>query len=901
MGTFDDGVARRVDDLAQRVLELERFRFVAESALRRLGATSEPPRERIAPPTQPVVVPATASEPESTPVLEIAAPLPNAAPSLAPPTRIEPAPRTAGPRVDAARRVVGLKKSKPMDAFSIERLIGGRWLAACGALIVVIGVALFLKFAYDQGWLGGLSPAARCGIAGAFGLALLGAGEVIRRRVNALASVGLFAAGIGTCYATSFAAHSMYALLDPALTMSMLIACVGLGIVIGAATNLAAVAVFSLLGGYLAPILLWRNEATPWFMPAYLLALLAVSLVLSGWKSLRFAWFSVLRTIAWWGTLLFGVIWTMSTGAEHPALALPFFALVWGSTHFERFLSARRQDAVKPGSSESVTFGDARLLAGSLSTTAWCALLAIIVLDEAEAPMWWATSSLAVVTFSLAVVFIGRARAVLDVPRTPVARLSAGMAIQTGALVIASIALAFSGWVQIAAGLALAVASVAVGRWMKSLALDLYGMAVLIFACVSLAGAMTWNRELVDTIHTRWVTLRGDDWSWRIALTAGAWLACALLMLIRNSSRVPVHAITSAAAGVFGLGLVFAHERADTASMAVYWGVLAGALMVASPLVPRLRLVWMGRAMLAAAVGAAFRCVVENSADHEPLLQTGLEWTRWTIPFLVASGGACVSAWRAPRGTTQRSSVVAVVSALSAVGLLVFPFAHEESSALALSVYWGAIGIAAAMTPKAWHDLALRPAALVALALATGAAILAFPFGDWNIDSSALGLHPGLLLALGLAAAWQLGARRIAGVLRDSDWRRAALRGGWIVAGALVFAASSLEAARAAAVLTQDSAVQRAAVSIYWGLFSIGLLLIGYVWRSASTRYVGLGLINIAAAKVVFVDLVGVPPGWRIASFIGLGLLMIGTAAAYSRLAGRAPRVSAEAGSPASS
>lgn len=878
MTTFDAGSSDRLIDLEARVADLEIFRLAAETSLRRVGLWRDP--MPIAPP--PVVIEREVAAPVPPP---ISRPI---APPTAPPTErsmLVDTPAVAATRVEAARRIVQPKAPKPLDAFSIERLIGGRWLAAAGALIVVIGVALFLKLAYDLGWFGGLGPAARCMIAGGFGIALLGAGEIMRRRINAFAAVGMFAAGLGTCYATTLAAYMTFGLVGPTGAMALLVACVAIGVAIGASTNLAAVAALALIGGYMAPLFLWDAPASTWFMPAYLLMLLAVALVLSAWKSLRFPWFSLLRTLAWWGTLLFGVIWTMSTGASEWTIALPFLALVWGATHAERFFSARRADAAATPSSDRVTFSDARLMAGSLSTTAWCALLAIIVLEETKiAPTWWVTAALGAVTLALAIRIAGRARGVLEPPKTMVGRLGAGMTIQSGALVIATIALAFSGWIQIAAGLALGVAAVAAGRWVRSIALDLYGMAVLAFASVSLAANLDEYRTLERVVEVGWIVLRGDEWSWRIALTAGAWMLCAFMMLIRNTHRVPVHAIVSACAGVIGFMLVFVGPGAEIASLAVYWGALAAGLMIAAPVARRLGLVWIGRAVLVVTIGATMRTMWESALTPGRATTWGLVWSGWSIPWLTVAACAFISAWRAMSEKHEGARPLAVVSTFTGMIALVLMPAHPDSAAASLSVYWGLLALAAAMTPIAWRSLMLREASAVLLMQAIVAWLVAHPFTTWNESTAMLGLHEGLLLALGLACAAQLSARRLAAVLNAGA---IAIRVGWVVSGLLVFVSTSLEVARASASLAGDGAAQRAAVSIYWGVFSIGLLLAGYLRRSAPTRYVGLALINIAAAKVVFVDLVGVPPAWRIASFIGLGLLMIGTAAGYARLAGR--------------
>ncbi len=48
-------------------------------------------------------------------------------------------------------------------------------------------------------------------------------------------------------------------------------------------------------------------------------------------------------------------------------------------------------------------------------------------------------------------------------------------------------------------------------------------------------------------------------------------------------------------------------------------------------------------------------------------------------------------------------------------------------------------------------------------------------------------------------------------------------------------------------------------------------------------RLIGLGLLGLTLAKVVLVDLSGAGTGWRILSFVGLGLLLLGTSVLYGR------------------
>jgi uncharacterized membrane protein len=101
----------------------------------------------------------------------------------------------------------------------------------------------------------------------------------------------------------------------------------------------------------------------------------------------------------------------------------------------------------------------------------------------------------------------------------------------------------------------------------------------------------------------------------------------------------------------------------------------------------------------------------------------------------------------------------------------------------------------------------------------------------------------------------------------------------------VLFAATSLELDRAGRALLPHDAMSRAGmVSIWWGLYAVALLGIGFARHEPIVRHFGLGLLGVATLKAVLVDLADVAPEWRVASFIGLGLLMLGVAVIYARV-----------------
>ena len=63
----------------------------------------------------------------------------------------------------------------------------------------------------------------------------------------------------------------------------------------------------------------------------------------------------------------------------------------------------------------------------------------------------------------------------------------------------------------------------------------------------------------------------------------------------------------------------------------------------------------------------------------------------------------------------------------------------------------------------------------------------------------------------------------------------------------------------------------------------MALLALGMWRRRADLRQAGLAEVAIAAAKVFLLDMAGLGGLWRVLAFLGLGLTLIGLAAAYRR------------------
>jgi uncharacterized membrane protein len=130
-------------------------------------------------------------------------------------------------------------------------LLGGNLVVRVGVIVLFFGVAFFLNYAMDRGW---LPVELRLALAALGGLGLVALGWRLRevRRDYALVLQG---GGVGIVYLTVFAAASAYDLVAPGAGLILMV-----GLVAGASglallQDAPSLAVLASLGGFLAPVL----------------------------------------------------------------------------------------------------------------------------------------------------------------------------------------------------------------------------------------------------------------------------------------------------------------------------------------------------------------------------------------------------------------------------------------------------------------------------------------------------------------------------------------------------------------------------------------------------------------------------------------------------------------------
>jgi len=243
--------------------------------------------------TQAIKVPPPSQTPVHPP-----APVPSAEappPSVPVPPAI---PSAARPRGDVSP--VGGSPRASGDA-GFELLVGTRWLNVAGIVTLLFGVAFFLKYAYDNAWVG---PRGRVAIGVSAGLASVLAAEAIRRRGHRVFSQGLTGGGLGAMFLSFFFAFRFYSLLEALPAFVLMASVTACGVALALLQDSLAVAVLAFLGAYLTPVLLSTGQDAAGFLFAYLTVLALGALSVTWFKRWR-----VLDLLAFAGTGLLYAGW----------------------------------------------------------------------------------------------------------------------------------------------------------------------------------------------------------------------------------------------------------------------------------------------------------------------------------------------------------------------------------------------------------------------------------------------------------------------------------------------------------------------------------------------------------------------------------------------------------------
>jgi uncharacterized membrane protein len=200
---------------------------------------------------------------------------------------IVPQPVAAAPAAPAPRR-------------DVESVVGGRGLLYVGSLLILIGVASFLKIAFDRGWVG---PSMRVALGLIAAAAIVGVASALRKRLHPYFADALVGLGAAIGYLSLYAAGSLFHLLPLSVVSLGTIVVTGALCVLAYRQDRQPLAFFGIIGGLIAPLLLSGDGNDSLFFYTYLAVLSSAAIVLGelrGWRALPIV--SLIGTALYWMT-----------------------------------------------------------------------------------------------------------------------------------------------------------------------------------------------------------------------------------------------------------------------------------------------------------------------------------------------------------------------------------------------------------------------------------------------------------------------------------------------------------------------------------------------------------------------------------------------------------------------
>ena len=735
-----------------------------------------------------------------------------------------------------------------------------QWMVWLGGLCVALAGIFMVRYSVESGLLG---PRGRVALGLISGVLLHAVAEWLRRKRGAHPAFAALAGGASiTLFAALLAGLHLYHLLDPRLVFALL-AAVSLATMALALRHGPLLAAIGLLGAYGVPILVSTGSGNIVAAMVYALIISTAGLLL-----VRF----VYRPWLWWG-LVAGILawWLMATTSgvgdfRGLYLAVACYLLV-ATPAFDWRLSGPASGAA---GAAPLGAGLVLLMAAwgiSLHSTGvagltllpWGLLVAVVGLAARErrslAPLPWL--SLVVAWAAIAASQLQRH---LDQPGFTLAGLDGeavatlmAFALQMTALYVGLGALALyrrpfnHGWC--------ALTCLAPLLWLALVYL--------------LSGALS------------------ESWRWSL-LTLIIGLAYATLSGVRLEKKPGAESV---------IWLVLASHLAYSLAAAMYFReaglTLALALQVVTlaGLARRYPLPWLDWL-----VKGAIALVVARLSFNPWLVAypTDVHWSLWT------GGGstACcaLAAWLLGRGHRLRPWLEAaglhlLVLTLGAEvrywlydGEIFGPHYSLTESAINASL-WGALGLSYRYRARFSTQLGGLYQVLAAILLVLAAASYGLSATVLNPLWSQETVAPRPLFNLLLLA---YGLPVVLAALASRHYRREARRvAGAIAAGGLLLFVSmeirhlwqgqlSLELATGSGELYTYSAV--------WLAMAVAAVVAGIVWRSRHLNSGGQLLLALVIAKIFVVDMAGLEGLLRVASFMGLGLSLLGLAYLRSRL-----------------
>lgn len=747
------------------------------------------------------------------------------------------------------------------------------WMVWLGGGCVALAGVFMVRYSIEQGLLG---PTARVAAGIVLGLALHAAAHWLRlQRGQNDAFAALAGGGSITLFAALLSALHLYHLLQPAPTF-ILLAFVSLLTMLLALRHGPILAVIGIVGAYLVPLLVGGDGGAALIVLGYTLVITAATLLLNGYVQRDWLWqAAAVAGLGWWFLTLPAVDVGAWRSPYLAALALLFIVLPW------------RDWTLSLRSAPAPTLHLRSLLA-PCNEQGWLpATLTLLLLAQAATLAWKgfdpALNGVHWLLLPLLVLWIGGRREVLA--------LHAWLALllQCGALLVERL---HTGGLQPLTGT-------------NAVAFQWY----CLLQTVAFSGVALWQLRSA-----------GNRALW-LALAVMAPLASLVLawLLTRDSIAPLQWSLAAAVLAAFDLLLAGVLLQRRAASLNVAWlcigGHLGYALAVALYLkdggltlalaVQLLSLGWIIRRFALVELDLLFKgvaMVVLLRLTLNPWLfryTDGLAWPLWTYwgSALCCFGGSVLLAARPQLRAWSLGACLHLVVLALWVSLrfalydgAVFSTRFDVAEAALTQLLFGAVGLIYHWRAQFSAELArfyrVYAALLLVFAAAQYVRILASTAGSnaWLVAGiSARPLFNLLLLTHGAPVLLALGVWR----WYLPQFRQPAL----YTAAAALFVFVSLEIRHLwhgsihFGIPMQDAELYT--YSIVWLLMAVAAILAGVRRFGAQCYRGGLALLGLVIAKLFLVDMADLTGLLRVASFMGMGLVLLALGYLHQRWKGR--------------
>ncbi len=828
---FGDEVAKmraEIASLQKRLLELER----------RISGQAEPAKPPLPSPKPP---------PPPLPQRSVVEAVPSGEPPVVslPPSAPEPA--TAD------------EPAKKKPALSLEQRVGASWLNKIGIVVLILAAVFFFQYAAQQGW---ISPTIRVVVVALAGLALLVAGEWTFRKAMRMFATGATGGGIALLYAAVYAASpKFYSLVDTPTAFALMCAVTLIGVLLSLRSGTSATAILVQIGAYATPMLLSTGRDEQVVLMIYLIVLAVGFLTVSAVKK-----WNTLAPIALAGTMLLfggwfftyyrGVLWVRTSAFAWSLFGL-FLIYAVAATWVRRAHQFTGIAVTALGGAGLVLlwFGMNDDMA-AIEMVGHLVTLDAIILAACLLRRWhWLRAGVLFWTAVTVFFVIDQCQWFDEIGSDRF----------------------FSTWIWIFFGLF--TVDILIRAWWRNRRTNERLDAVLATAATAVMFAATY--ALLNDNYEKWMGLY-------TAILAVAAIALAIGLLRFGRRRILGYAYLGQGLVLLTLAMPI---QFDKASLTIAWASQAAvAMLLARRLNIRLLLAKSPIVLILAIAHFVMIDMPDDARLAAVMMTVGGVEIIWLM--LLAAGltvSAFVSAALVPVGKDNKYIACGLV--WLGAGVWVWQTCMNLP-AVAVTWWWlmlaSLVAAAGLWRRREW----LAGSAGVMLAAVAGK-ILAY-------DTLYLNLEGVIQADRFVALNWQFAAGVAIGAIcllyakalsrRFRDWKDAGViqTVSVLLSALLVVWVGSFEVNRYFTKPPADLPInaeqaEQMAYSIWWAVYAAGLLIVGFVTRYSPVRYFALAIFAVTLGKVFLVDMSDIEAGYRIASFLALGVLLLAASFLYQR------------------